>query len=194
MKNSSDTNWGRNCNLPICSTAPLPLCHHGPLEWPRFPDIVTMAQDGGKVVSLTHRPPLPPGNTTGNHFCQRLIRPQGHSTIGRVMSMKNSSDTNRGRNCNLPICSTAPLPLCHHGPLEWPRFPDFVTMTQDGGKVVSLTHRPPLPPGNTPDTHFCQRLSRPHGHGAIGRIMSMKNSNDTIWDRTSDLPICSTAP
>ena len=26
------------------------------------------------------------------------------------------------------------------------RFPDFVTMAQDGGKVVSLTHRPPLPP------------------------------------------------
>jgi hypothetical protein len=25
-------------------------------------------------------------------------------------------------------------------------------------------------------------------------IMSMKNSNDTSWDRTSDLPICSTAP
>ena len=24
--------------------------------------------------------------------------------------------------------------------------------------------------------------------------MSMKNSNDTIWNRTSDLPICSTAP
>jgi len=23
--------------------------------------------------------------------------------------------------------------------------------------------------------------------------MSMKNSNDTSWDRTSDLPICSTA-
>jgi len=35
------------------------------------------------------------------------------------------------------------------------RFPDFVTTAQDGGKVVSLTHRPPLPPGNTPDTHFC---------------------------------------
>jgi len=25
----------------------------------RFPDYVTMAQDGGKVVSLRHRPPLP---------------------------------------------------------------------------------------------------------------------------------------
>jgi len=31
------------------------------------------------------------------------------------------------------------------------RLPDFVTMAQ----VVSLTHRPPLPPGNTPGTHFC---------------------------------------
>jgi len=35
------------------------------------------------------------------------------------------------------------------------RFPDFVTPAQDDGKIVSLTHRPPLPPGNTPDTHFC---------------------------------------
>jgi len=34
------------------------------------------------------------------------------------------------------------------------RFPDFMT-THYGGKVVSLTHRPPLPPGNTPGTHFC---------------------------------------
>ena len=35
------------------------------------------------------------------------------------------------------------------------RFPDFVTTAQDGGKVVSLNHRPPLPPGNAPGTHFC---------------------------------------
>jgi len=27
--------------------------------------------------------------------------------------------------------------------------------SQDGGKVVSLTHRPPLPSRNTPGTHFC---------------------------------------
>jgi len=33
------------------------------------------------------------------------------------------------------------------------RFPDFVTTAQDGCKV-SVTHRPPLPPGNAPDTHF----------------------------------------
>jgi len=34
------------------------------------------------------------------------------------------------------------------------RFPDCVTTVEEGGKVVSLTHRPPLPPGNTPGTHF----------------------------------------
>ena len=110
-------------------------------------------------------------------------------------------------------------------------FPDFITMDQDGGKFVSLTHRPPLPPRNAPGTHFCSRLSRPQGHSAIGRIlcqwnipvtpagiepatvrfvaqhlnhcatavplkdfMSMKNSNDTSWDRTSVRPIFSTAP
>jgi hypothetical protein len=35
------------------------------------------------------------------------------------------------------------------------RFPDFVTTAWDGGKVVSLTHWPPVPPGSTPGTHFC---------------------------------------
>jgi len=35
------------------------------------------------------------------------------------------------------------------------RFPDFMTTALDGGKVVSLTYRPPLPPGNTPGTYFC---------------------------------------
>jgi len=35
------------------------------------------------------------------------------------------------------------------------RFPDFMTEAQDGGKVVSLTHGPPLSPGNIPGTHFC---------------------------------------
>jgi len=34
------------------------------------------------------------------------------------------------------------------------RLPDFMTMAQGGGKVVSLTHRLPLPPRNTPGTHF----------------------------------------
>ena len=52
------------------------------------------------------------------------------------------------------------------------RFPDYVTMGQDGGKFVSLTHLPFLPPGDTPGTHFCQRLSRHQGHSAIGMTPS----------------------
>jgi len=73
------------------------------------------------------------------------------------------------------------------------KFPDYMTTEEDGGKVVSLMHQPPLPPGSAPGIHFCYRVSRPEDHSAIGRIMSMKNSSDTIWNRTSDLPICSTA-
>ena len=35
------------------------------------------------------------------------------------------------------------------------RFPDYTTTAQNGGKDVSSTHRPPLPPGNAPGIHFC---------------------------------------
>ena len=35
------------------------------------------------------------------------------------------------------------------------RFPDFKQSAHEGGKVVSPTHRPPLPPGNIPGAHFC---------------------------------------
>ena len=39
------------------------------------------------------------------------------------------------------------------------RLPDFKTIGTLSGKVVSLTHRPSLPPGDIPGTHFCSRLS-----------------------------------
>ena len=87
----------------------------------RFLYFMTTAQEGGKVVSLTHCPPLPPGNSLGTHFFWRLSQPQGHSAIGRIMSMKNSNDTTWNRTTDLPICSTAPSPLCHSGPppVQW---------------------------------------------------------------------------
>jgi len=62
---------------------------------------------------------------------------------------------------------------------------------QEGGKVFSPTHRLPLPPGNIPSTHFCQRLGQPQGHNVARRIMSMKNFNDIITNWTRDLPTCS---
>jgi len=42
------------------------------------------------------------------------------------------------------------------------RFPDFVSPLRTGRLY---------PPGNTPGTHFCQLLSRPQDHIAIGRIL-----------------------
>ena len=75
---------------------------------------------------------------------------------------------------------------------ESPRFQDNRHM-----KVVGLSalHTGRLyPAGNIPGTHLCQRLSRPQGQSAAGRIMSMKNSNDTIGNRTRDLPACSSVP
>ena len=39
------------------------------------------------------------------------------------------------------------------------------------------------PPGVVPGTNFCWRLSRPQGHSAAGRIMSVKSPSDPIENR-----------
>ena len=68
-------------------------------------------------------------------------------------------------------------PRCQEGSRKF-SFSDYVTMAQDGDKVVSPAHRPPLTPQEIfLVTRFCYRLSRPQGHNAPGRIMSKKNSN-----------------
>jgi len=44
-------------------------------------------------------------------------------------------------------------PRCPEGSRK-SRFPDYVTTAQDGGKIVCIKYRPPLPAGNAPGTHF----------------------------------------
>ena len=64
----------------------------------------------------------------------------------------------------------------------------------ESGKVVSPTHWPPLPPRKSAWHSFLLQLSQPQGHSGAGRIMPMKNSNDTIRSRTRHLPACSAVP
>ena len=61
--------------------------------------------------------------------------------------------------------------------VQAPRFQDNRHM-----KVVRSAVRTGrlYPPGNIPGTHFCWRLSRPQGHSATGRIMSMNNCNEVL--------------
>jgi len=74
------------------------------------------------------------------------------------------------------------------------RFPDFMAIAQDSGKVVSLTHRPPLLQEillvfiSVRDCVDPRAIVRSEG------FYVKEKSTDTSQDRTSDLPICSTAP
>jgi len=63
-----------------------------------------------KVVVLHTGYLYPPGITPGTHFCQRLDRPQGHSVIGRIMSMENFNYTIGNRTRDLPACSAMRQP------------------------------------------------------------------------------------
>jgi hypothetical protein len=72
---------------------------------------------------------------------------------------------------------------------------------QEAGKNINLYLS-----GIIPGTHFCQslsrlqklsrlqRLSRLQSHSVTARITSVKNSNNTIGNRTRDLPACSAVP
>ena len=91
--------------------------------------------------------------------CLEIWEPQPPGTfrVSPGLSPLCSADaTNMFRGVQL--CKNKAVPL-----LAWSgpegsrklRFTDFMTKAQDGSKVVSLTHRSPLPTGNTPGTHFC---------------------------------------
>jgi hypothetical protein len=78
-----------------------------------------------------------------------MFRPQGHhQVVHEHLMMALMAETCKGK--------ADPL-QAWRGPegSRKLRFPDFLTTAQDGGQAVSITHRPHLPPGNTPGTHFC---------------------------------------
>ena len=66
---------------------------------------------------------------------------------------------------------------------------------QNGGNVISLKHRPPLPLRKYCWYSFMLEAESIPGPQCDWKdYMSLKNSIDTIWDRISDLQIFSTAP
>jgi len=75
---------------------------------------------------------------------------------------------------------------------EVPRFQDNQHMKMV--KLSALCNGRLYPPGNIPGTHFCYRLSQAKDHSVARRIMSMKNSNDTIENWIRDFPACSAVP
>jgi hypothetical protein len=50
------------------------------------------------------------------------------------------------------------------------------------------------PQGYNPGSHFYYGLSQPQGHISAGSMRPMKNPNDTIGNRTRDLPACIIVP
>jgi hypothetical protein len=73
--------------------------------------------DGGKVVSLTYRPPSTPQkhfSAPGTHFCYRLSKPQGLVRLEGLGKMKEKSVTSSGRE--LAIFRLEAWCLNHHAP------------------------------------------------------------------------------
>ena len=72
------------------------------------------------------------------------------------------------KNCNvIPLDLNRPLGLLE---FETPRISRH--SAPKSCKAIILKHRPPLPTGDIPGTHFCQRVSQHQSHRAAGRIKS----------------------
>ena len=98
---------------------------------------MTVAQDGGKGKGKA----VPLQARSGPESSRKLRFPDFVTT---------AQDGGKGKGKSVPLQAWS-------GPegSRKLRLPDYMTTAQYVGKVVSLTYRPPLPPGNTPGTNFC---------------------------------------
>jgi hypothetical protein len=74
------------------------------------------------------------------------------------------------------------------------RFPDFLTTSQDGGEVVSLTHRPHLSHRKYSRYSFLLETESIPGPWCDQKDYVNETFHDIMWDRTSDFLICSAVP
>jgi hypothetical protein len=64
----------------------------------------------------------------------------------------------------------------------------------DGGEVVSLMRRRPLPPGRFLALIYVRSRVNSRATERLEGLGKLKKSNDLIGDRTHDLPACSIVP
>jgi hypothetical protein len=134
-------------------------CHYRPGQALRVPGVWgsqisrQSAHKSGKVVSLTHRPPLPPGNIPGTHFCWRISRPQDQSAAGRIMSMTPSGIEHTNfrlvAQCHNQLLHRAPfsfsviiniLVATEHGLITWSQCHNILIISFKGTYVLTWTH------------------------------------------------------
>jgi hypothetical protein len=63
---------------------------------------------GARLSALSAGRIYPQENSLGTHFCEGLSRVEGHSTVGRIMSMKTRNDPIGNRTSDIPVCSAVP--------------------------------------------------------------------------------------
>ena len=95
----------------------------------------------GWVVSSKPRPQFTPGRDLVPILQEAGWAPEPVWTGGKSRPHEDSIPDRPARSQSLYRLSYPAHPRCPEGSRKL-RFPDYVTMTQDDGKVVSLTHRP----------------------------------------------------
>ena len=109
--------------------------------------------------------------------------------VWRIRRIVSSSDKSKLSERRLGTTIAVQAWTCLEGSkrLRLPHFKTIGTWRWLGCQPktpAAFTPLPPPRPGNISGTHFCYRLSRPQGHNAVGRFGSMRNSNDTVGNRT----------
>jgi hypothetical protein len=113
---------------------------HGCVNWIKLAHNTVSCLDLGKTVMNRW------GSIKGGELCDNLINYQLRRNWPINLILYPYS---KGKGKAVPLQAWS-------GPEDSSklRFPDYMTTAQNGGKVVSLRHRPPLPAGNAPGTNF----------------------------------------